>query len=297
MSKWHQLSQLCGCQIEGPDAVAFCQSQFTADVEAMPLAQWQICGWCDRKGRVRMVILTARYKDHVEIIMPTIQKSLLGALSMFTIGRSVKLIPVDNVSGAYRSGEDAGSNSSNYRVIKDDPFSRMLKLDGTEGSETRDSARAPDVDWLQTWASQDVRMPLPWLDPRTQDRFLPQALGMEANGGLSFTKGCYPGQEIVARVHYLGRAPEQLVALSVDSSTWNSGNKNSTSGLSAEEFSQIKAAAKDGGRVSLLSTVEHAGNCLMLAVAPSKLKPGDTVEIKRAEKSVLATATPFETLC
>jgi len=297
MSNWHQLTQLSGCRIEGPDAVAYCQSQFTADVEALPIGQWQICGWCDRKGRVRMVILTARYKDHVEIILPTAQKSLLGALSMFTIGRSVKLVPIDSVSGAYLSDEDAGSNYSDHQAIKNDPFNRMLKLDGTEDSEARDPTGAPDVNWPQTWASQDLRMPLPWLDPRTQDRFLPQALGMEANGGLSFTKGCYPGQEIVARVHYLGRAPEQLVALSVDSSTWNSGNKNSTSGPSAEEFSQIKAAAKDGGRVSLLSTVEHAGNCLMLAVAPSKLKPGDTVEINRAEKSVLATATPFETLC
>jgi folate-binding protein YgfZ len=59
-------------------------------------------------------------------------------------------------------------------------------------------------EWLQ------VRAGIPWITMATQDQFVPQMTGLDALGGVSFDKGCYPGQEIVARTHYLGEVKRRL---------------------------------------------------------------------------------------
>jgi folate-binding protein YgfZ len=65
-------------------------------------------------------------------------------------------------------------------------------------------------DWLQ------VQSGIPWITVPTQDQFIPQMVGLDAVGGISFDKGCYPGQEIVARTHYLGAVKRQLRSGHVD---------------------------------------------------------------------------------
>jgi folate-binding protein YgfZ len=56
----------------------------------------------------------------------------------------------------------------------------------------------------------DIQAGLPWIEARTQDLFIPQTLNLELIGGVSFTKGCYPGQEIVARSHYRGTVKKRM---------------------------------------------------------------------------------------
>jgi folate-binding protein YgfZ len=60
------------------------------------------------------------------------------------------------------------------------------------------------------WDCQDIQAGLPWIEARTQDLFIPQTLNLELIGGVSFTKGCYPGQEIVARSHYRGTVKKRM---------------------------------------------------------------------------------------
>jgi folate-binding protein YgfZ len=60
------------------------------------------------------------------------------------------------------------------------------------------------------WNAQDIQSGFPWIEALTQDLFIPQTLNLELIGGVSFTKGCYPGQEIVARSHYRGTLKKRM---------------------------------------------------------------------------------------
>jgi folate-binding protein YgfZ len=62
----------------------------------------------------------------------------------------------------------------------------------------------------EEWARMDIEDGVPWITPDTEDRFVPQMVNLDALGGVSFSKGCYPGQEIVARTHYLGRLKQRM---------------------------------------------------------------------------------------
>lgn len=274
MTRWFRLEYLSGCRIEGADAFEFCQSQFTADVDSLTEQRWQQLAWCSRKGRVRFLSIAKRNQDHVELVFPAVQAGLLKELALFTIGRKVDIGPVQAMAGAWTGGQDT--------YVGEDRFGRVLRL----LSESEDDPGAPDRESLERWLLQDKLAPLPWLDDRTQDRFLPQALGLENNGGLSYTKGCYPGQEIVARVHYLGRAPERLTALRVESSE----------PLTSRGLTRADATTSDGQRVTLLSVARQDDHLIGLAVVPDKAGSSDTIEFELDGSRLQAKMTPVGSL-
>ncbi len=274
MTQWFRLDYLSGCRIEGPDALEFCQSQFTADIEAVTRDQWQQMAWCSRKGRVRLLSLAKRNQDHVELVFPAGQAGLLKELALFTIGRKVGIGPVQAVAGAWASGQDT--------PVGGDRSGRALRL----LSVSQDDPAAPDRESLDRWLLQDVLVPLPWLDDRTQDRFLPQALGLENNGGLSYTKGCYPGQEIVARVHYLGRAPECLTGFRIEA----------LERVTSRDLTLADASTSNGQRVTLLSVARQDDNWIGLAVVPDKAGNGDSIEFKLNGSHLQAKMTPVGSL-
>jgi len=275
MTQWFRIDELCGCRIEGLDAVGFCQSQLTADIDLLTDERWQQTAWCNRKGRVRALILAKKNQQDVELILPASQAGMLKELGRFTIGRKVNIGSTERVAGSTARDQ--------HGVIDSDRFERAVRL------QTKDQGEAvePDRDWLNRWAVQDLLMPLPWLSESTQDRFLPQALGLENNGGLSYAKGCYPGQEVVARVHYLGRPPERLTGLTIKSSE----------PLSGSALRGAEAQTSGGQRVSLLSAAKHRDCWLALAVVPDKTSDGDTVELTLDGIRLQAKMTPLESLC
>ena len=67
------------------------------------------------------------------------------------------------------------------------------------------------------WSGLAIRAGIPCILPQTQEQFVPQAVNLDAIGGVSFSKGCYPGQEIVARMHYLGRLKERMYIAHIES--------------------------------------------------------------------------------
>lgn len=275
MTRWFRLECLSGCLIEGPDAGAFCQSQFTADINTLTTERWQQLAWCSRKGRVRLLSLARRNQDDVELVFPASQAGLLKELALFTIGRKVSIGPAQAVAGAWARGQGT--------PIAGDRFERGLRLQ----SENDDDPAAPDRETLDRWLLQDVLLPLPWLEDRTQDRFLPQALGLESNGGLSYTKGCYPGQEIVARVHYLGRVPERLTGLRIETSEQVTGR----------DLTRADASTSDGQRMTILSVARQDDGWIGLAVVPDRIEGSDSVELKLDEIRLQAKMTPAESLC
>jgi len=275
MSDWFQILHLAGYRIEGPDAADFFQSQFTSDARKLERDCWKPTAWCNRKGRTRLISLAKGDEQRVELALPRAQIGLVRSLVPYTIGRKVTITSALLVFGTY-DGTEGGS-------IAGDEFKRRMRLGPDPGSKAPpaqgdDSHEASD---LLRWRTGDILTPLPWLDEHSQDRFLPQALGLEENEGLSYGKGCYPGQEIVARVHYLGRSPEKLVGLRF----------NASDELKISDLSKASAQTADGQRVALLSAAPDGDIWRALAVAPQTSSSDAPVQIETPRGPIEAEMT------
>lgn len=197
MSDWFHLPHLSVVRIEGEDARLFAHSQFTSAFNDAETGGWRLTAWCNPKGRVAAVILARPHENHVDLVIPAGQCATVASqLRLYAIGRKVSLSEGSGVCGCLAGGDPATQ-------LAIDP-GRRLDLERAD-SETSEAL-------AHQWRLQDLRAGLAWLRPETSTRFLPQALGLEARGGLSYKKGCYPGQEIIARVHYLGKARDRLSA-------------------------------------------------------------------------------------
>ena len=199
MSAWKLLDHLSGIALRGPDAAAFAHAQFTTGFEPAPPEGWRLTAWCNPKGRVLSVILARAHERGVDLIVPAVQgPNLIRQLGMYGIGRKVVITEVANVEGCVSAHAGPGM------VLTLDPDRALRLVDDPSADQ------AADPDFVLRWRRRDLTVGLPWLGSENSGQFLPQSLGLEERDGLSYTKGCYPGQEVVARVHYLGKVKERL---------------------------------------------------------------------------------------
>jgi tRNA-modifying protein YgfZ len=268
MHVWFELTHLAGIRVTGPDAVAFCQAQLTADFRDLDPGQWQFCAWCDNKGRCLATILACIDENGVELVLPRCQIDLIARLGLYTLGRKVSLSSPTAVAGSFNP-----KNGS--KRLRQDP-ERALGL-----------VSAPvDPTQQKQWQIADFCNAIAWLSPATSARFLPQFLGLEDNQGVSFAKGCYPGQEVIARVHFLGAVKHQLLGLVIDSNDQqllNQSARLTTEGLDSAGF--------------LLDSLVLDDRSIGLAVCPIELQPDIEVYLKAPGIEVSAKVTPVNGLC
>lgn len=200
MTHWFHLPHLAGIRISGEDARAFAHAQFTSSFKTPGPGLWHLTSWCNPKGRVLFLILARADERHVDLILPADQLADLSQrLKMYAIGRQVSLLEIPQVAGAFSDADETGTLAVDRR--------RSLQM---EPAEARHDSAA-----VEQWQQSDLQAGIAWLNADTSARFLPQSLGLEERGGLSYDKGCYPGQEVIARVHYLGRVKECLMGFRV----------------------------------------------------------------------------------
>ncbi len=189
--------------ITGPDASTFAQAQFTNDVDALADGQWHWNGWLDAKGRLQALFGLLREDDQRLLAwLPAGGAGTLAvALSRFRFRSKVQIQP-DTARTLVAVRGEASPGPGVLPLPADAQLGpRHLRLVA--------STVAPgDRVAVDAWHAADLRMGLPWLRPGgvASGRFVPQWLGLERLPALSLRKGCYPGQEIVARIHYLGQS-------------------------------------------------------------------------------------------
>jgi tRNA-modifying protein YgfZ len=179
--------------LEGPDAVAFAQSQFTSQVTSLPNGQWQFSSWLDAQGRVRNLFHLARLADDRLLLLLRGGESshFVEALRRFVFRSRVKLRVVE--AWKLGSGEALPVHIADvqHHVIRLGCGSHSLQL-------------GIDVVQDETWQLAQLHLGWPWLPDATLNTWLPPALSLHRLGAIALDKGCYPGQEIVARLHYRG---------------------------------------------------------------------------------------------
>ena len=208
----------------GEDAAPFLHGQFCNDVLALGdgAAQWN--GWCSPKGRLLVTFLAWSGPQGIYLLLPrSLQPAIQKRLQMFVLRSKVKL--TDESDNWVRFGVAGPAAEVLLRGIIDAvPLDTMSTLHTDTGrviklSATRFVVVASPDNAIALWnrlSDQATRVGAPvwdWLSiqqgiitvlPETQDAFVPQMANFELIGGVSFKKGCYPGQEIVARTQYRG---------------------------------------------------------------------------------------------
>jgi len=230
------LSQLGVIAFRGDDAATFLQGQLTNDVRSLhaDAAQWN--GYCSPKGRLLGNFLLWRQgEDYCLQLSADILPGVLKRLSMFILrakvqGRdasdeSVRLVVAGKqaqaaVTAAMGAVPEAAmrsiiSDAGQVVRVGDDKFVLSIVAERAPAvwQVLRQSAipvGAPVWDWLRLNAG------IPMIVAATQEQFVPQMVNLEVIGGVSFQKGCYPGQEIVARSQYLGKLKRRMFLAHVD---------------------------------------------------------------------------------
>ncbi|VFR17644.1 Folate-dependent protein for Fe/S cluster synthesis/repair in oxidative stress [plant metagenome] len=226
-------------QAVGADALTFLQGQLTNDVAGLPADAARFGGYCTAKGRLLATMVYWR-ADTEEVpgvrllVRRDLAEALVKRLGMFVLRAKVKLsltelrvfgVEAPQTTALTEVSEAAGAQlpaQAWQRVDLDSgtwiaaPAAEgasprwwwVAALDQLAGSAAALAASAAAD--AQAWKAADIAAGLPWIQASTQDVFIPQTVNLELVGGVSFTKGCYPGQEVVARSHYRGTVKRRM---------------------------------------------------------------------------------------
>jgi folate-binding protein YgfZ len=193
-----------GCfRITGPDAEGFLQGQFSSDVSALTSPGGQLSSFSDPKGRVIAVIRLLRLDDGYIAVAPrTIVEATARRLALFVLRSKVSLDVCEDLSvwGAL------GANGVDSLASGADAVLRMPAHTavGVRSLDDADATSAMAVDPID-WETAEIIAGIPEIYPATGGKFVAQMLHLDRLGAISFDKGCYVGQEVIARAHHLGR--------------------------------------------------------------------------------------------
>jgi folate-binding protein YgfZ len=197
--------------ISGDDATAFLHGQFTNDVESLGVGAAQWNGWCSPKGRLLATFLLVRRAEGFLLMLPAeLAAPIAKRLTMFVLRSKVTIrdVTADHAlwglagEGSLRS---AGAPPPFKWINREDRL--VVALGAARAvviAPAGQSVEAPHRGTPEDWDRELILAGIPVITLATQDAFVPQMANFELVGGVSFKKGCYPGQEIVARTQYRG---------------------------------------------------------------------------------------------
>ena len=245
----------------GVDAQTFLHGQLTNDLLhlAPDGAQWS--AYCTAKGRMLAGFLV--WRDDADGFFLATDRVLLPALvkrlSMFVLrakvtikdasaeysvcgisGGSAPLLPP---GGEMRAQRDGGIWRITLPAV-DGAARELVCVPVAERAVNAVNAALPEAD-ATAWTRLMVRAGEVWITPPTQEQFVPQMVNFDALGGINFKKGCYPGQEIVARAHYRGAVKRRMYRASVPTKA-QAGDALYASDLNGQESGVVALAAPDG---------------------------------------------------
>ena len=179
---------LAVARFAGNDAGEFLQSQLSADILALGTGDNTLACYCNPKGQVLGLLLVGREQDEYLVAANrALLPGILRRLQMYVLRSKVDISTASEWAVA-------GTPGPGFRFVE------------AGGDPVDEAARR----------AAELRSGITWLDENSSEKFIPQMLGFDAIGAVSFQKGCYPGQEIVARARYLGKVKRKPVIVEVE---------------------------------------------------------------------------------
>jgi folate-binding protein YgfZ len=244
------VSNLSVLRFTGPDSLSFLQGQLSNDLNALS-SSWHYSGYCNPKGRLLALFQVWRNE---QIIYASVDSSLVDAtikrLRMFVMRSKVV---IDELTQARCLGlTDIDNNSERFSVDINESIhtlylgTRALRID-LEPSDQMPSADTIDS---QQWDLANIAEGEPTIDADNVEMFIPQMVNLDLLGGINFKKGCYTGQEIVARMHYLGKLKQRMFVCQLEGNASSgekviSGDKNAGNIVAASAGSALAVIRRD----------------------------------------------------
>jgi folate-binding protein YgfZ len=244
----------------GRDCVDFAQAQFMNDVAALTPGHWQWNGWLTPKGRlIALFALALLDGESACLVLPDADPAQLAAQLQRYVFRSRVTLTVPGdliVSGAF---EPAPATGNAIATTASDEFTLDFSSDASPRTLRIGRASPPtDPAACIRWKSIDLASGLPRLAESQSGQWTPQQLSLDRLRAYSVKKGCYPGQEIVARTHFLGQAKRGLVLFDADGPV--------------AEGTEVVAAGQSIG--TIVSSASTPAGVQMLAVLPLSRNDG-----------------------
>lgn len=267
--------------VAGEDAATFLRAQLTNDVLRLGPDRHFMAGWCDAKGRAQMIAQVSEHGDGYLLIVPReLIEGLLKRLRMFVLRARVEIADASDsfhISGLV--GPDLPT--ANRREQREgqtllglptgaNGMARALCVTPTDSPVREDALATGD----NAWERHEIASGLPKIVGATQGLFVPQMLNLHWLMGIDFDKGCYPGQEVIARLHYRGKLTRRLFRMHWYGQMPAPGDDVVDSD-GARQGTVVRTATDDEGNGALLAALKIAAAEGRLATADADLTLAD----------------------
>lgn len=272
------LSHLGFIQVEGADAAAFLNGQLTKDVARLTRAHSALGAWCSPKGRMLALFRVFRRDGSFLLQLPTsLIDDVIKRLRVYVLRSKVTLASLaDSLAYFGIAGNDAPMLLRGALGTVPENANDIVDVDGVvcariPGIHARfEILAAPDRAsrlWLDlargavpagtsVWIWHDIMAGIPSVQPQTREAFVPQMANLDLLDAVDFDKGCYTGQEIVARLHYRGRLKQRLYrARTMADTSVQPGDPVYVSAAPQATGSVVSAAADPDGGYALLAVI------------------------------------------
>ncbi len=275
--------------VRGADAAQFLQNQLTLDIRSLGPLQAGLAGYCTPKGRLLALFTVIAHPDERYLLCTPapLAASLVARLRLYVL--RMKVIVEEITASIGRTGctghaastlldaagltapvtpwgltwqADVGvlrlpAASQRFMVIHPVGFAVIPRHEMNTGDPQADVTR----DDGSAFRREGIRAGIPVIHPATQEAFVPQMVNLDLVGGISFTKGCYPGQEIVARTKYLGRVKRRMFRARFRGPLPNPGDPVRVGGQEAPVGAVVEVAGTPGdGELLMMLQIEHAAS-------------------------------------
>ena len=272
-------------EVRGTDGAAFLHGQLSHTVLALDAAAAPLAGWADARGRIRALFRVLKLPERWLLVTPRDgAEALVKKLRMFVMRSKVEVALADVTVAALLG--DASPVLARHGAAPETAPNRMVCRDELcfvrVGERYWLAVGAPDA--LRPLAASlaeateaaaevaEIELGIPEITAQTTERFVAQMLNLDALGAISFDKGCYPGQEIIARVHNLGGVKRRARRYALQAAPPAPGTPVLAQG--EQEVGEVVRAAAAATGSEILAVVDHAA-------AGSRLTCGGTALAER----------------
>lgn len=207
------LEQMAVLHIHGPDARSFMQAQLTNPVQDLEPNQATFAGFCQAKGRLQATMMLWVDPQNPENLYALLHRSIAETvrkrLSMFLLRAKAELVfTTAKVYGVFAANMPAVQLPSTHYAVSAHHAGTLIRAPSATSAVARawlisyDNNPLEATNNAEQWQAADIQAGLPWVQEASYEAFLPQDVNLDIIGAVSFKKGCFPGQEVVARLHY-----------------------------------------------------------------------------------------------